>query len=88
MSAEELEYNKLMSDGRWYESKGDSYYNQGYYSDAQNWYHRAKNCYDSAYDVASRTNNIATYDATSSSNRVDSAYRDCGYKLGEGWSLF
>lgn len=88
MSSEEIDYNNYMREGHWCESKADSYYAQKYYSDAKSWYYSARQNYERAYDVASRTNNIPTYDATSCINRVESAYHDCDYELGKDWSLF
>lgn len=88
MAFEENEYNSYMREGRWCEDKADSYFAQKYYSDAKSWYHRARTNYQKAYDIASRTNNIPTYDATSCISRVESAYRESSYELGKDWSLF
>ena len=83
-----MEYDNYMREGRWWESKADSYFAQKCYSDAKSWYYSAKQSYEKAYDVASRTNNIPTYEASSCISRVESAYRDSDYNLGKDWSLF
>lgn len=88
MAFEEMEYDNYMREGRWCESKADSYFAQKCYSDAKSWYYSAKQSYEKAYDVASRTNNIPTYEASSCISRVESAYRDSDYNLGKDWSLF